>query len=465
MTIPTWIQSAIFYQIFPDRFSNGDKSYDPVNVHPWEDKPTSQSFFGGDLKGIETKLSHITDLGGNAIYLNPIFLSSSTHRYNTTDYFKIDYKLGNLGSFHSLIRECHKKNIKVILDGVFNHCGRGFFAFSDVLENGINSPYKDWFNIRKFPLDAYSPGDALDYEGWWKHKSLPKLNLFNQEVRNYIFRVADYWIAEGADGWRLDVPNEIDDDEFWLEFRNIVKSANPEAYLVGEIWDINRRWVGDTHFDGLMNYPFRSAVIDVVSKKISPFDYSFRIKEILDAYPQENHYAMLNLLGSHDVERIISIFGNDLDKLKQAIFLQMMAVGCPCVYYGDEIGLEGGKDPDCRRTMPWDRNTWNLEVLNWTKLMIHIRKQHDAIMRGDYQMLSFSTYPDLIGFIRSLGGEKIIGLVNTSDGTLNLTTELFQPIVNPQERFFDLISKNDYDNQKNIKINAAEMLLLKIKSV
>ena len=221
MSVPSWVQDAIFYQIFPDRFANGDTENDPPNLVRWGSPPTSWGFQGGDLKGIQQKFDYLLDLGINAIYLNPIFQSTSTHRYNTTDYFKIDSKLGTLDDFHSLVEHAHRNQVRVILDGVFNHCGRGFFAFNDILENQEYSPYRDWFHIKHFPVDAYSYGEATDYLGWWGMKSLPKFNTTNRWVRKYLLDVARYWIEHGADGWRLDVPNEINDDTFWSEFRDL----------------------------------------------------------------------------------------------------------------------------------------------------------------------------------------------------------------------------------------------------
>ena len=200
-------------------------------IHPmyWSGitPPRIHGFHGGDLRGILQHMDYLLDLGINAIYLNPIFLSPSTHRYNTVDYYQIDPKLGTLADFKQLLDAAHGNGMRVILDGVFNHTGRGFFAFSDILENQEHSAYKDWYTINHFPVDAYSPGDATDYLGWWKFKSLPKLNTHNPHVRKYIMDVARYWIEQGADGWRLDVPNEINDDGFWAEFRQVVKGSQP----------------------------------------------------------------------------------------------------------------------------------------------------------------------------------------------------------------------------------------------
>ncbi|MBI4769613.1 MAG: alpha-amylase, partial [Chloroflexi bacterium] len=208
MSVPSWVQDSIFYQIFPDRFANGDPDLDPPNVQPWGAPPTTSGFQGGDLAGVLHRLDYLLDLGVNAIYLNPIFHATSNHRYNATDYFSIDPRLGALADFRRLLERAHANGIRIILDGVFNHCGRGHFAFNDLLENGADSPYKDWFHVRHFPPHAYGHGDALDYEGWWNHKSLPRFNTATPAVRRHLLSVARYWIDQGIDGWRLDVPNE-----------------------------------------------------------------------------------------------------------------------------------------------------------------------------------------------------------------------------------------------------------------
>ena len=352
MTVPYWVPDAIFYQIFPDRFANGDPSNDPPNVVPWGSPPTIWNFMGGDLRGILQRLDYLLDLGVTAIYLNPIFLSSSNHRYNTYDYYHIDPKLGTMADFRALLDACHANGVRVILDGVFNHCGRGFFAFSDVLENGEHSPYKDWFHIKRFPVRAYGDGEAEDYEAWWGFKSLPEFNTDNPRVRRYIFEVARYWIRQGIDGWRLDVPNEIDDDAFWQEFRAVVKAENPDAYLVGEIWTADPRWT--QHFDGLMNYPLREAILGFLGGALDAATFAQRLTELQQLYPRDRAYAMYNPLGSHDTERVRTLLGN-AEKVKAAFALLFAYPGAPAVYYGDEIGLEGSKDPDNRRAFPWER--------------------------------------------------------------------------------------------------------------
>jgi len=421
MTTPYWVQDAIFYEIFPDRFANGDPDNDPPNVQPWGSPPTIHGFQGGDLRGILRRFDYLLELGITALYLTPIFQASSTHRYNTTDYFKIDPKLGNLDDFRALLDTAHRNNVRVILDGVFNHCGRGFFAFSDLLENGENSPYKDWFHVKRFPLDAYTPGEAENYLAWWKFKSLPKFNTKNTQVRQYIFDVARYWIEQGADGWRLDVPNEIDDDAFWEEFRHTVKSANRDAYLAGEIWTPDPRWANDSHFDGLMNYPLRDALLRLLyAGTLDMPHFVEKAEGLLKSYPRENVYAMYIPLGSHDTERLFTKVERSTEKAKLAFLFQFAYPGAPAIYYGDEIGLEGEKDPDSRRAFPWDQSSWNMELYQWVKSLIALRKRYPSLRRGDFQRLLADDTNGHYVFTRTLGEEKVVVAMNAAPHQQNV---------------------------------------------
>jgi len=442
MSVPKWVRDAVFYQIFPDRFANGNKENDPYNVKPWLEKPSTKGFHGGDLQGVIQKFDYLIDLGINAIYFNPIFQAASTHRYDTYDYFSIDPILGNINDFQALLKVAHDNQVKVVIDGVFNHCGRGFFAFNNILENGQDSPYLNWFHIKNLPLDAYSPGEARNYLGWWGYKSLPKFNTDEPEVRQYLLDVARYWIELGADGWRLDVPNEIDDDEFWADFRSTVKTANPEAYILGEIWDGNPRWVGDDHFDGLMNYPIRDAVFDVIKKKNGISQFAERVEELLEAYPFENVQSMLVLLGSHDTRRIRRKMDGDMERVKLAYLFPFVYPGAPCIYYGDEIGLDGGKDPDCRRTFPWDTSLWNQSMLNWIKKLIEIRHQEEALRRGkmdrifvDEQCYIFKRYtPD----------ESLIVALNFGEQPSRVEISVLNSGDNEASSLKDLISGEEF---------------------
>jgi cyclomaltodextrinase len=422
MTVPYWVQDAIFYQIFPDRFANGDPHNDPPNVQSWGEKPPVKGFQGGDLQGVIQKFDYLLDLGITAIYFNPIFQATSNHRYNISDYFRIDPKLGDLADFQALLEVAHRNHVRVILDGVFNHCGRGFFAFNDVLENREYSGYQDWFHIHRFPVDAYSHGEAKDFDAWWKIKSLPKFNTHNPAVRKYIFDVARYWIEQGADGWRLDVPSEIDDDTFWAEFRQVVKAINPDAYLLGEIWEADPRWVGETHFDGLMDYPVRKALLSFLKEEDTASTFADQVEALLQCYPHENVNCMYLLVGSHDTERVLTQLQERVEKVKMALAFIFAYPGAPAIYYGDEIGMEGGEDPDCRRAFLWDEAQWNVELHSWVKCLVSLRNRLPVLRRGDYQRVFVDPQRGHYVFSRTLGDEVVMIALNGSSagGTLRL---------------------------------------------
>jgi cyclomaltodextrinase / maltogenic alpha-amylase / neopullulanase len=415
MTIPYWVQDSVFYQIFPDRFANGDKQNDPPNVQPWGSKPTIWNYMGGDLRGVIHKFNYLLDLGINAIYLNPIFHSTANHGYHTVDYYRIDPFLGSMKDFKALLNVAHNNGVRVILDGVFNHCGRGFYAFVDLMENQEHSPYRDWFHIKNYPIHAYGKGEAQDYLAWWGFRSLPKFNTGNPQTRKYLLEVARFWIDQGADGWRLDVPNEIDDDSFWAEFRSKVKSTNPDAYLVGEIWTPDPRWLGDNHFDGLMNYPLREAIIDFLNSDfLSTSEFAGKIENLLNIYPKENVFAMYLALGTHDTERLFSKLGGNLNKVKLAFLFQFAFPGAPAIYYGDEIGMAGGKDPESRGAFPWDELANRAELHNWVKSLVAIRKNLPVMRRGDYRRILVDDRRHVFAFARLLGNSSILVAINAS---------------------------------------------------
>ncbi|MAT43162.1 MAG: alpha-amylase [Anaerolineaceae bacterium] len=465
MSEPEWVKHAIFYQIFPDRFYNGNPSNDPENVQSWGNKPNLWCFQGGDLDGILEKLDYLLDLGITAIYLNPIFLSPSSHRYNTVDYYQIDPKLGNLNSFRRFLDASHNKGIKIILDGVFNHTGRGFFAFNDILENGKYSPYKNWYYIHRFPVDAYGPGDAVDYYGWWNYKSLPKLNTFHPAVREYLFNVAEHWIKFGIDGWRLDVPNEIDDDTFWQEFRYRVRKINPQAYLVGEIWDIDPRWVNETHFDGVMNYPLKKAIISFLLRSISNDELLKQLNAIFSAYPKQNLFYLLNLLGSHDTERLFTILNEDLALVKLGFFMMLTLPGAPSIYYGDEIGLTGGKDPLSRKAFPWDQESWNSELRVWIQNLIQIRKQEEVLRVGDIELINVVDHQDILCYTRVMDQAVFIIMVNVASETRKINLSIKNTTLKKGNILKNILGNEqfsiDNDDQIFVDIPPKSALLLK----
>ena len=400
---PDWVKDAIFYQIFPDRFCRSERYRAVGKFVPWNSRPTRENMFGGNLAGIEDKLKYIAGLGVNAIYLCPIFKSNSNHRYHTVDYFEIDPVLGTLKDFDRLVKKAHKLGLRVILDGVFNHCSRGFFQFNSLMELGQNSPYVDWFHVKGWPLNAYS--GKPNYECWWNYPALPKFNTGCPDVREYLFSVGEYWTARGIDGWRLDVPNEIDDDSFWQEFRRRVKAINPEAYIVGEIWDAPERWLQGDQFDGVMNYLFRKAVMKFLFDEhpISTEEFCSRLRE---AFPEGRGDIPMNLLGSHDTTRLRSQPCASWDRIRLALTLMFFLPGAPCVYYGEELGMEGGKDPDNRRSVPWEKLSQMQKepVFALVKELTEMRKSSAVLRDGK---LEIACNGDGFDVKRTLGRESL----------------------------------------------------------
>ncbi|HXF86552.1 MAG TPA: glycoside hydrolase family 13 protein [Anaerolineales bacterium] len=450
--IPDWVQDAIFYQIFPDRFAKSARNpAGNLPFEPWDSPPTPHGFKGGDLYGIAEKLDYLKDLGITALYLNPIFASASNHRYHTYDYYNVDPLLGGNEAFRELLDEAHKRNIRIILDGVFNHASRGFWQFHHVLECGDGSPYKDWFYFdpdrlsRKKHWGAY-PGPheqralqhgedaltAIGYRAWWNLPALPKFNTNSPAAREFLLRVAEHWIEFGADGWRLDVATEIDDDAFWQEFRQRVRRINAEAYIVAEIWHEAQRWLQGDQFDAVMNYevtkpmlaffPGRHLDLGVlhqqsnyhsIKRPIDAHEFADRIDHNLKLYKREITYAQLNLLDSHDTPRFLSCAQGDKASLKLAWLFMFCYPGAPCIYYGDEVGLDGKHDPNCRKSFPWDESKWDKDLLAYVKGVIDLRKRNPALRRGDFKRLwsANGTYV----FSRTLEDQTLIVGLNVSE--------------------------------------------------
>lgn len=386
---PEWVRDAIFYQIFPDRFARS-KGYSAVGVFDeWGARPTRSNMCGGNLAGVREHLDYLKDLGFNALYFCPIFASNSNHRYHTYDYFKIDPVLGDDAEFDALVREAHKKGFRVILDGVFNHCSRGFFQFNSLMELGPDSPYKDWFHVESYPIKAYS--GKPNYKCWWDMPALPKFNTDNPEVREFLFSVGEYWIKRGIDGWRLDVPNEIDDDSFWQEFRIRVKSINPDAYIVGEIWDPPARWLQGDQFDGVMNYTLRRLLLDFMFEESHTFEETDAFCKAVAANFSENTFGIpFNLLSSHDTTRLITQPNGSFENSKLLTALLFFMPGAVCSYYGEEIAMEGGKDPDCRRCFPWGTQLKprNKEYFAFFKALVALRNSESALRHGKFEVFT-----------------------------------------------------------------------------
>lgn len=435
---PEWVKHAIFYQIFPDRFARSPrlKHAPGVTFKPWGSPPEEQGIQGGDLLGIVDKLDYLRDLGVTALYLNPIFSSASNHRYHTFDYFQVDPLLGGNIALRELLDEAHRRGIRVVLDGVFNHASRGFWPFHHILENGRNSPYLDWFIIQDWPLRPYHGNRKRphNYESWWNLPALPKINIKNPGARAYILNVARYWIDFGIDGWRLDVPEDIKDEDFWRTFRKIVKESNPEAYLCGEIWRYAPEWLQGDKFDGLMNYPFGITVLnffgantlrkyrkknDISLKALNVKEFAKKIKNGLSCYPWDSTQSQLNLLDSHDSPRALWMMGEDKSALKLCFLFLMTMPGAPCIYYGDEIGMTGRDDPYCRAAFPWeDEKKWDKELFSYYQSVVKLRHRFPCLRLGTVTTLY--SQDGVYAFGRSHNDQRMVVLFNSKNESVSL---------------------------------------------
>jgi neopullulanase len=430
VSTPNWVKHAIFYQIFPDSFARkvpDDQAYLlNLPLQDWEARPNVQRYKGGNLWGIIDQLDYLQDLGITALYLNPIFQSACNHRYHTHDYYQIDPMLGGEIAFRQLLRAAHDRQIKVILDGVFNHASRGFLFFNDILEQGPHSPWLDWFKVQGWPVSAYDGSLPANYDCWFNNRALPQFNHDNPATREYLMRVAEYWLRQGIDGWRLDVPNCITATGFWQEFRQRVKGINPDAYIVGEIFDDASQWLGGDQFDGVMNYPFARATIAfaakdrVVAQHTTPgfnprpgldaMGYGQAINGLLQRHAWEIQLTQLNLLDSHDVARMITMVGHDRTSVELAVLLLFTFPGSPSIFYGDEVGVPGGHEPDCRRGFPTG-DRWDQAILSLYRTLIQLRHRHAPLRTGSYQTLyaQGQTYV----FARGLQQAAIVVAINS----------------------------------------------------
>jgi cyclomaltodextrinase len=451
---PDWVKHAVFYQIFPDRFARSQRSRDSFlnnsNLEAWDALPTLQGYKGGDLWGVLEELDYIESLGVNAIYFTPIFQSASNHRYHTHDYYQVDPMLGGNQALRELLDAAHARNMKIVLDGVFNHSSRGFFFFHDVLENGSNSPWVNWFKIQGWPLAPYDGQLPANYDAWAGIRSLPTFNHDHPDVQEYIMKIAEYWLEFGIDGWRLDVPYEIKTPGFWQEFRQRVKGINPHAYIVGEVWTDASPWLDGTQFDGVLNYLFNEAVmafavgdrvvLDLVESQsyypYPPLDavgYAAKIQNLLELYPWEIQLTQLNVLSSHDTARLMSIANGDQASVELCNLLLFTFPGAPSIYYGDEVGLPGGIDPDCRRVFPLESD-WNQEILNTHKQLISLRQNYPALRIGNYQVLYAKGTVYI--FARILENEELIIAVNVGNESMTVNIDCHSLKSQPNQILF-----------------------------
>lgn len=397
-----WMRSAVFYQIFVDRFRRGDEAKDDSYINlKWGEKPSPKSFAGGDLKGILQKLDYIKDLGVNTIYLTPIFSSVSNHKYDITDYKVIDKQFGSNEDFKELVQAAHEKGIRIVLDAVFNHCSSDLKEFQDVLQHGRASEYFDWFVI-----DGEKPEpENINYECFGSCAYMPKLNTSNPAVREFLLDIACYWIKEyDIDGWRLDVSDEISHD-FWRLFRKEVKCAKSDCVIIGENWHDAYTFLMGDQYDSIMNYAFTKACLDYFAFDAADAkSFADKLCQILMRNKKPVNEMMMNLLDSHDTHRFFSQIGMDKNKLIAAIAIETCFVGAPCIYYGTELCLEGGYDPDCRRTFDWNEANWDKSFIETMKKILSL-KQRKALQYGD---ISITSQGDIFSLSRKSGDEVLV---------------------------------------------------------
>ena len=414
---PKWAQDAVIYNIFPDSFATGkEKVSGQASQKQWEGQ-TVCGKLGGTIRGITENVSYIKKLGLNAIYINPVFAAGEYHKYDLIDYFHIDPCFGTNEDFKELVETFHANGIKVIIDGVFNHCGWKFFAFEDVVQKGQQSAYKDWFYGLQFPVIRPDNGeDYPNYECFGYERLMPKLNTANLQVQEYFCKVGRYWVEEfHTDGWRLDVASEVNDG-FWRKFHEEVKSVNPEAILIGEVWESANHWLDGTIFDSAMNYDFRKHCKRFFAEgSVDAAEFDGRVTDMRMRYRKQTVYAQLNILDSHDVSRFLSVCGEDRRRYKLAIIFQMCFPGIPSVFYGDELGVTGIREEEYRQPMPWGRQD---ELYAFFEQAIRMRKQQKALTQGDYHTLNAVAGSRFYGFERTYEKQRVMIFLNMEEAKM-----------------------------------------------
>ena len=481
--VPDWYKQGIIYQIFVDRFFNGQEEGKVLNPKKntfiygnWDDNPmyikdmdgniVRWDFYGGNLLGVKKKLEYIKSLGVSVIYFNPIFDSPSCHKYDTGDYEKIDPMFGDEEIFKDLCNEAEKIGIKIILDGVFSHTGsdsKYFNKFGNYNSLGayqsLQSPYYMWYRFNDYP-DLY--------EAWWGFSNMPNIDELNPSYLDYIIRddnsIVEKWIRLGASGWRLDVADELP-DEFIKILKKKLKEVEKDSVLIGEVWEDasnkvsysrKREYLFGNELDSVTNYPLRQIILDLVRNYIGNKSFIRRYLSLKENYPKEYFYSTMNMLGNHDTERVLTMLNNSVELLKEAVAIQMTLPGVPLIYYGDEAGLTGGKDPSNRKSYPWGKE--NDEILEFYKTITAIRVAEDALKIGEIKFLDFNN--GVLGYERFIDKDRIIILVNTLEKEERIS------LSNIEGRVVDLLDINkDYiliNKNIDILISAHKFIILKV---
>ncbi|MEE1304137.1 MAG: glycoside hydrolase family 13 protein [Agathobacter sp.] len=451
--IPEWAKDMVMYHIFPDSFASGKRTLanKPVECRiPRVGGGISESVtrLGGTLEGVIQNVDYLAEMGINCIYLNPVFAANSYHKYDTIDYFDIDPCFGTKGEMIKLVNICHEHGIRVIFDGVFNHCGPDFFAFADVLKKGRESKYFDWF----YDLpDKVEYADPPNYAAFAYVKEMPKLNTSNPELEEYLIRVGTYWIQEvGIDGWRLDVANEINHD-FWRHFKAAIRKVKPDALMIGEIWEDSWIWLMGDQMDSTMNYRFTYLCTDFFAKQsmsVSDFDQS--MQKMICRYPTQVSLAQMNFLDSHDVPRFLSYCNGDRGRMRLAFFYLFMGYGVPSVFYGDEHYLSGVTEAEYRQAMPWDNEDNAYEDF---KCWIKLRNTNSCLRNGSYSGVYVDDDNRIYAFCRENEKQRALIVMNNSDKEYKVSQQLSEAVaeycisieagtvIEPYGYMFEVLSK------------------------
>ena len=412
--VPDWAANKVVYQIFPSRFAASQ----PVDKKLWYKAPiTPMDDLHGDFRGIIDHLDHIQDLGIDVIYMTPSFKSNPCHKYDTIDYYEIDPSFGTKEELKELVQKAHDRGMKVVMDAVFNHTGKEFFAFKDILEKGEKSKYLDWYYIDELPLKG-KWGEIPNFLCFGYYGGMPKLNLKNPEVEKYITDIACYWIREcDIDGWRLDVGDEIS-HFFWKRFRRAIKAVKKDMLIIGEIWHYAGDFLEGDEWDTVMNYPFYLNLIDLLAdEKISVSQFVQNLGYLKGRLHKKCYPLMWNLIDSHDTARFLHLCKDNKKKQHLAAAFQLLLPGMPMIYYGDEYAMPGANDPDCRRGMYWDEEYQDKEMFEWYKRLLQVRKAHTCIVEGELAEAITRDEDETIVLIRKNGEETIALIFNCSNHT------------------------------------------------
>ncbi|MCI4168468.1 glycoside hydrolase family 13 protein [Bacillus spizizenii] len=452
---PEWAKSTVWYQIFPERFANGREDLSPENALPWGSKdPDVNDFFGGDLQGIIDKLDYLEDLGVNGVYLTPIFSAPSNHKYDTLDYYSIDPHFGDPKLFRTLVSLLHQRGMRIMLDAVFNHIGSASPQWQDVVKNGAQSRYKNWFHIHSFPVKEDN------YDRFAFTPDMPKLNTANPEVQRYLLDIALYWIREfDIDGWRLDVANEVD-HVFWKTFRQAVSAEKPDVYILGEIWHSAEPWLRGDEFHAVMNYPFTEPMIEYFADGTIPASrMAHRVNAHLMNGMKQVNEVMFNLLDSHDTKRLLTRCRHDEKKARALLAFMFAQTGSPCIYYGTEIGLDGENDPSCRKCMVWEKEKQNRDMLRFMKRLIALRKQENTLLtEGSLEWNLLDDQNNFISFSRNLDEKTLIYFFNQGDATRHVSLRDLN--IERNKKIYDVWTEQPLHHHDVIAVQPGEFFIL-----